>query len=155
MDLDAASLQSRTENSPPAFVLAPGSKPSNTEICHARIHDHPANRPKVGDLQDPFMRPSGLEPPRGNLPTGPSDDPEIHTVRSDIAEIDTAQRAPAGSPRVCGPRPRCAVGSAQQRPLLDVSLSQFSDRLPLAPCREAPGVIVLGDTQRCRAEEHP
>jgi hypothetical protein len=57
------------------------------------------------------------------------------------------------------PRGRAAATvrcrTAQQRQLLDVSLSQFSDRLPLAPCREAAGVIVLGDPQRCRAEEHP
>jgi hypothetical protein len=57
------------------------------------------------------------------------------------------------------PRARRGHGAladpAQQRQLLGVSLSQLSHRLPLAPCREAARVIVLGDTQRCDAEEHP
>ena len=44
---------------------------------------------------------------------------------------------------------------SDSRQLLGVSLSQLSHGLPLAPCREAARVIVLGYTQRCGAEEHP
>ncbi len=50
---------------------------------------------------------------------------------------------------------RTGDGCPRPKRLLGVSLSQLSHRLPLAPCREATLVIVLGDTQRCACRRTP